>query len=188
MPCLTTTLSSRVLCHPSETLLRINLFFGHVHFLALSPIPPAQGIRGFPSLLYFRNGKFQKHKGPRTLDGLKEFVFNKGDSDIEWTDVPGEPGMFSQFLVSLEKFVTGDTISSNVMVNALVVGLGLGAICLVVTLGVLTMVFPTSADEEEAAPVAKKTDGDDDNEPSVAKPKAATGDSPVRRRVKATTD
>ena len=93
--------------------------------------------------------------------------------------------MFSQFLVSLEKFVTGDTISSNVMVNALVVGLGLGAICLVVTLGVLTVVFPSSPDEEEAAPDAKKTDGDD--EPSEAKPKA-TGDSPVRRRVKATTD
>ena len=68
--------------------------------------------------------------------------------------------MFSQFLVSLEKFVTGDTISSNVMVNALVVGLGLGAICLVVTLGVLTVVFPSSPDEEEAAPDAKKTDGD----------------------------
>ena len=57
---------------------------------------PAPGIRGFPSLLYFRNGKYQKHKGPRTLDGLKEFVFNKGGSDIEWNEVPGEPGMYWQ--------------------------------------------------------------------------------------------
>ena len=97
---------------------------------------------------------------------------------------------FSQGLVALEKFVTGDTISANPMINALVVGLGLGGICLVVTLAVLTGLFPGSSDdaeaEDEAAPVAKKTDGD--NEPSAAKPKAATGESPVRRRVKATTD
>jgi protein disulfide-isomerase-like protein len=87
-------------------------------------------IRGFPTVVLVRNGQVYKHKGPRTVEGLTEFV-QTGWEEVDPTPLPGEPG-----LVTKEDFeqiwaLTNRLAKKHVWIvvaSAFIVGICFGAV------------------------------------------------------------
>ena len=52
-------------------------------------------IKGYPTLLYFKNGQYAAYRGSRALATLEEFAVGRGGDAAEWTPVPPLPGFTS---------------------------------------------------------------------------------------------
>ena len=54
------------------------------------------GIRGYPTILYFRHGKMYKYSGGRTLENFKQFL-DGGFEKVSAEAIPAELGAFDKF-------------------------------------------------------------------------------------------
>jgi len=152
-------------------------------------------IRGYPTLLFFKGGKYTSYDGNRDVDSLEKFAKDRG-GDGPWTDVPGLPGMFDNALSQVEGFLMTKWVSEDPMINAVVMGLGLGVVIIILFSCCMMIFMPEDDDAVPPPAVSKKTDGDDaavDGDKKAEAPKkapasaAATPDKPIRQRtVKAT--
>ena len=84
------------------------------------------GVRGFPTLLFLRQGKVIKYKGPRTKDALTEFAqggYNDAKYQEDAEEVPGEMGYFGEvtavfkqsYKAAVKDISQGEYITMNIL-------------------------------------------------------------------------
>eukprot|EP00567_Pseudictyota_dubia_P007389 CAMPEP_0197439120 /NCGR_PEP_ID=MMETSP1175-20131217/5929_1 /TAXON_ID=1003142 /ORGANISM="Triceratium dubium, Strain CCMP147" /LENGTH=210 /DNA_ID=CAMNT_0042968961 /DNA_START=46 /DNA_END=678 /DNA_ORIENTATION=- len=76
---------------------------GHGVTLAIVDVPSNNGaslrfgIRGFPTLIYFRDGRMYRYSGKRQYTPLKSFVLKGYENIGEGEEIPEKPTFLSQF-------------------------------------------------------------------------------------------
>lgn len=82
------------------------------------------GITGFPTLLFFRQGKVYKYKGMRTVEALEAFA-NGGYRDTDPKDVPPPPSAVVTVLTDLMQWYTNMLQNNFAMAILVLVGVSL---------------------------------------------------------------
>lgn len=94
------------------------------------------GIRGYPTLLFFRQGKIYKFAGPRNVEELSRFA-RSGYKKVTGESVPAPPS-FVNFALEHAKVIQEDFVAllatkKNVLLvtfsGGLLFGLVLGCLC-----------------------------------------------------------
>lgn len=57
------------------------------------------GIRGFPTLIYFRDGRMYRYMGKRQFTPIKSFVMKGYENQGDGEDIPPKPTFLSQFVL-----------------------------------------------------------------------------------------
>jgi len=165
-------------------------------------------IGGYPTLIYLKNGKQQSYAGKRAFVELNDFVTTRGLEDAEWTDIAESSPMkekmeksmldvqqsmkqnYPKVIAFIEDLISSDTLTSDPMLNAVFVGLAIGACILLVVMLLLCVCDSCcggKASRQKPITSVKKIDTKGSDDDSAGEDKSASP-TKLRKRVKATTD
>ncbi|GAB5373452.1 hypothetical protein AAMO2058_001752800 [Amorphochlora amoebiformis] len=122
-------------------------------------------IEGFPTLLFFHNGKMYKYKGKRSLDALEKFALG-GYNRVEGKDVPKAPSVIITFLLDLFEQYTKLLNTNMPLALGIIVGFSF-ALALLIVLVLICVCDPPKA----AGSMEEKKDSKDAPKPETKKDK-----------------
>jgi len=152
------------------------------------PVCSRFSVRGFPTVLFFHQGKYYKYEGGRSQSDMEQWLLGRAYEDAEGTDVPGLPGMLQNMYDQLETTVESIHLHKDPIYNAVLIGLlGGAAIMVPCFLLIVLCTWGNDAGPQQSRKAEPKMVENANGDVTPA----PTDDGKVReirKRVKATTD